>query len=239
MESERLIRVTVLSMALIAVIAFGVAFVLPTAPSAIVAKDQDYLGARIIPPGPAPKGLPLIPVRVNDEGVLEGVPSHLGWYEYCRPNAPGLSTDFRGANTFSYYLSPQQLHIAEMQMGGVWYGDSIGEAVRPENFTELWQGASVMWRTPTEYGPDDQLLAILVKVDPNVYPENIRDEFMPDGFAAFNAGDAHFCCVVGYQVNNSPRAKDDAGQDYIFDSCHDSRYDIRDIRTYTVPANGD
>lgn len=236
MDSERLVRVTVMSAALVAVIAFGVAFIVPTAPSADVMEER-YLGGRILPPGPAPQGLPLIPVRVNSAGFLEGVPTHLDWYDYCQPHAPGLSSHFFGTNAFSYYLSPQQLSIAERQGSEVWYADSIGEVVHADDFTELWQGASVMWRTPTEYGPDEQLLAILVKVDPNAFPKDIREEFMRDGFAAFNAAGTHLCCVVGYQISNSPSARNETTDvDYIFDPCHDSRYDVRDIRSYAVPA---
>ena len=204
----------------------------------LVKNESTYWGARLLPPGPGANGLPLIPVRVNEAGLLEGVPTHLPWYNYCNPGAPGLSPDFGGSNVFTYNVVPERVQAADSQGIETWYEELHDQAARPSHFTEDWQGAQVVWRSPSD-SRVEQLRAILLRVDTSQYPENLRNEFMPDGFAAFNAGDTHFCCVVGYRENNSPRAKADDGFDYIFDSCHDDRFDVRQIRKYDMPPGGE
>jgi hypothetical protein len=33
--------------------------------------------------GPAPVGLPIIPINVNSEGIIEGQTTYLDWLTYC------------------------------------------------------------------------------------------------------------------------------------------------------------
>ncbi len=243
MESERLIRLTVLSAALIAVIAFGAAFALTASPRVNV-DDGRYLGARLLPPGPGDGGLPVIPVRVDEMGLIQGVSSHLDWYSYCRPDMPGLGGDFEGDNRFTYSLSEERIWAAEAQGLEVWFEPLLDREVKATDFTEDWQGAHVKWRSQGVTDPGRQMNAIVLKVPNGTYSDEVTREFAPDGFIAFNVDDTHFCCQVGWRLNTSPKATtsvredDEGGFDLLYDSCHDDRYDPRAIQSYDRPPGG-
>lgn len=71
-----------------------------------------------------------------------------------------------------------------------------------------------------------------MKVGPDAdYPAAFTREFAPDGFVAFLASSTGLCCIAGYGENTSPLARRD-GQMILFDSCHASRWDPRDVRNY-------
>lgn len=231
--SDRLVRLVVLGGAFLAVSAFAVAFAFSASPAVNV--DPDYIGARILPPGPAQNGLPMIPVRVDEAGFLIGVPSHLSWYRYCNAGLGALEPERRSTNRFVFDQLDGKLEQARVQGMDLWYEERLGDAARPEHFSEFWQGAPVSWRSEGETDDGQVLRAVLIKIDPSVYSERIRKEFAPDGFAAFFAGSTFFCCNVGWEDNNNPKARFDDGFPLLYDPCHDARYDIRDIRTYDYP----
>jgi len=243
-ESERLVRLAVLSAALIAVIAFGAAFALTASPGVDVEGGR-YLGARLLAPGPGIGGLPVIPVRVDEMGFIQGVSSHLDWYSYCRPDMPGLAIDFEGDNRFTYSIGEEPIRQAKAQGLEVWFEPLLGREVQAADFTEDWQGAHVKWRSHGVADPVGQMTSVVLKVPAGTYSEAITSEFAPDGFVAFNTDDTHFCCQVGWRLNTSPKAKTsvredgEGGFDLLYDSCHDDRYDPRAIQSYDRPPGGE
>ena len=243
MDSERLVRFAVLGCATVAVVAFGAAFAITASPDVDVETGR-YLGAKLLPPGPGIGGLPIIPVRVDDAGFIEGVSSHLDWYSYCRSDMPGLAEHYGGDNRFTYALADERLRQAEVQGIDVWFEPLLGEQVRATDFTEDWQGAHVTWRSAGVTDPGGQMGAVVLKVPAGTYSDKVTREFAPDGFIAFNVDDTHFCCQVSWRLHNTPMAKtratedDPGGFDLLYDSCHDDRYDPRYIQSYERPPGG-
>ena len=235
--SDRLVRLAVLGGALLAVSAFTVAFAFSASPDVDV-KDGTYLGATLLPPGPGIGGLPLIPVRIGSDGILEGVPTHLDWYSYCRTEAPGLELGAPFTNEFTYSVGEERLRAARAQGIEVWFEPLLGEKVRAQDFTEDWQGAHVKWRSPAGDSGARDLNAVILRVPSGTYSTDVELEFAPHGFVAFNQDDTHFCCQVGWHLNNSPHTRASDGFELLYDACHDDRYDPRVIERYEWPPGG-
>lgn len=220
-------------------------------------KRFPYVGARVMPRSPAPQGIPLIPVRVNDEGQLEGVPENpksdvkhsLEWYKYCSHEAaPGLELAFTQDNALRYYTNPEKIAIAKLQGIDLWYKDLLDQVVRADHFKELGRGAPFRWRSEGQVGTNI-VTGIVLKVDAGKIRGKLPDGFVHEnedgsGFLAVCSFCAHFCCVPGYTENNHPLTKvikkdkaEDVGRELIYCTCHDSRYDPLDIRQYTFPPD--
>lgn len=108
--------------------------------------------------GPAPRGSPLIPVRVNADGVFEGIHDAVGpdgqavldWYKYCgHAAAPGLTAAYNGDSVLRYFIAEDKLK----QGVAVWYKDRLGEPIKPEHF-EPGFGAGFVWRSEGQTGPN-------------------------------------------------------------------------------------
>ena len=201
-------------------------------------ENREYWGARVLSPGPAVKGLPLIPVRVEADGTLSGVPTHLSWYRYCgHEDSPGTSYSFQGPNSFSYYTNREKVLRAKAEGVNLWWENSLGKAVRANDFPGLWKGAPVEWRSEGQRG-EDVITAVVIRVDPMAYPDKVRSEFVRDGFVAVTTSVTHMCCVAGYEEQRSVAARYREGDGYpvIYDSCHDNRYNPRQVRSYELPA---
>lgn len=203
-----------------------------------------YFGARRIG-GPAPQGIPLIPLKINGQGEIEGNPQlgafpegkephSLEWYKYCsHEGAPGLKDGFTDDNVLRYYNNPVKVAAAEAQGIPIWYKDRIGDRVRADHFTEINQGAPFRWRSEDQE-QNNIITGIIIKVG-NGNVKNVPQGFMAEDFIAFCSFCAHFCCVPGYQESNIPQK---AGLfDKIYCTCHDSVYDPRELRAYTFPPN--
>src|SRR5687768_17039813 len=113
--NDRIVRLAVLTAAILAAGAF--LFVMIASPHVrLEPQDRAYWGARIIPPGPAPNGLPIIPVELDDAGTLSGIPTYLNWYRYNGyEDAPGLRSTYRGDDTFLYGINPERVAVAHAQ----------------------------------------------------------------------------------------------------------------------------
>jgi hypothetical protein len=240
-----------------AALAFGAPNVVPLSYNPRKIPRFPYLGARVLPRSPAPQGIPLIPVTINKDGVLEGVPENklspikhnLDWYKYCSHEvAPGLTLDFTDDNKFYYYTNPEKVLVAKAQGLDPWYSGLLGQPLRPEHFKALGDGAPFRWRSEGQVGTNI-VTGILIKVNPEKV-KSLPAGFVHDnkdgtGFIAVCSFCAHFCCVPGYLENNSPLTKgqsSDKGEvgvnnTIIYCSCHDSRYDFMDVRKYTFPPD--
>lgn len=210
----------------------------------------DYIGATVVG-GPAPQGIPLVPLAVGPGGELMGNPrppgiegSVLDWYRYCgHARSPALRVDYApGDELLRYATSPDRLDDARALRAATgredvgWYFDRLGEAARVQDFPAPGFGAPVGWRRE---GPGHAVTAVVLKVDPAQLtftgaPEAVvREGFMvatPDGLAllAFATFCKHLCCVPGWR--ESARALRQGRFDTVFCACHDSVYDPLHIR---------
>src|SRR5687767_7519733 len=109
MSAQRIARGSMLIGA--AMCAFAFLLVMLASPVPHVDRTADtYWGARILPPGPAWTGLPLLRVGIAPDGTLVAVPVDLHWLQYNdQANAPGLSASYAGNDTFRYNDNPEKL----------------------------------------------------------------------------------------------------------------------------------
>ncbi len=200
-------------------------------------KIVKYLGAKVLTGSPAPRGLPLIPLSVNDEGYIEGIPDHLDWYRYCsHEEAPGLADPGSTSdNVLRYFLTEEKIVKAGDAAKDIWwYADLLEEKVHVDHFKNLepGTGAAVRWRSEGLSG-NDVVTAIILKLDPSKFKSEDYKEFMTDdgsnliGYSSFCT---HFCCVPGFKEDQT--AEKLGFWDTIFCTCHNSRYDPTDLVEY-------
>lgn len=200
-------------------------------------KRVEYIGSTLIA-GPAPQGIPLMPLAADKDGSLrvnpkpEGVEGGvLDWYKYCGHEAtPGLQAGFRPKDEFvRFFLTEEKKHtIVEG-----WYLDRLGEVCNVEDFERVGMGAGFNWRSQGQTGKNI-ITGILIKIDPkeleftNAPEELVREQFLvptDDGAAlvAFCSFCKHFCCVPGWHESNL--AREQGVWDKMFCTCHFSVYD--------------
>lgn len=207
-------------------------------------KSIKYLGAKVLVGSPAPRGVPLIPIRVNADGFVEGVPEdddelYLDWYRYCsHEEAPGLADPgFTSDNTIEYFLTEEKLVAAGAEAKERWwYADKLEQPIRASDFANLpfGSGAAFRWRSHGLSG-NDVVTGILLKLDPSEFnmPESELSKYMDmdHNLIAFSSFCTHFCCVPGWKED--PTADKLGFWDMIFCTCHNSRYDPRELTEYT------
>lgn len=210
-------------------------------------KPYPYLGAKVLRK-PAPNGVPLIPLRINKAGELEGVPELKGvspahglhWYRYCSHEAaPGLQDGFTDDNVLRYFNTSKKLQDAEDAFGvPLWYADRVGQNVRAQEFEKVDQGAPFRWRSEGQE-QNNIVTGIVIRIDPTrlrgkpIAPYLATDEASGATFIAFCSFCAHMCCLPGYA--ESKQAGSDL--DKLLCTCHGSLYDPREIRQYTGPPD--
>lgn len=213
-----------------------------------------YVGAHRVG-GPAPRGVPYVPVRVNEAGELEGVPAFAGrsvlpWYAYCgHESAPGLREE-PAENVLRYHVSPD-LPVRP------WYAPLAGEPVRPEHFAGDGFGAAFSWRSVGAIGKD-VLTGVVVRyaeaevrradvvkpparaLDEAEWSEAASSLFARVGGSLFVAASTfctHFCCLPRYREN--PSAGRVGAADRLHCACHDSVYEMREpvrYQAFSAPA---
>ena len=197
----------------------------------------EYIGATLTS-GPAPQGVPLMPLAANPDGDLMVNPAPAGieggvlnWYKYCsHERTLGLQENFRAQDEFiRYFLTPEK--VQSIVEG--WYLDRLGQVVNVRDFTELHRGANFNWRSQGLSGKNI-ITGIIIKVDPKLLEfsganeQVVREQFLvptPDGNAliAYSSFCKHFCCVPGW--HESPLAQAQGFWDTMFCTCHLSVYD--------------
>lgn len=210
----------------------------------------DYVGCTVVG-GPAPQGLPLLALRVDEDGALRGVPepegfgSSLDWYRYCgHAAAPGLQDGWDGDERLRYHWARDkepaiEVYRAEGERPDAgWFLDRADGVVRPEHLREVGWGAPVRWRSEGERGAAI-VSAIVLRVDPaqlritGTAAAPLREAFLaplPDGSAmlAFVSFCKHLCCLPGWHESTLARQFD--AVDRIYCACHHSRYDPLALR---------
>lgn len=194
-----------------------------------------YTGLKVLQGSQAPRGLPLIPVRVDADGLVQGVPDRLHWYRYCgRNNAPGLGEGFASDNVFRYHVSEQVLEQADAD-ADLWWRDRLGHAARASDLVEPGKGAPALWRSEGVEATNP-LTVLLIRVDPSRYDAAIAQEFFPDGILAVFNTCAHLCLIPTYRISRKGYG---AGHwEHITCFGHGSWYDPAQIATYDFPPTG-
>lgn len=201
----------------------------------------DYLGATVAS-GPAPQGVPLIPLAVGDDGVLRGRPevpglgSVLDWYRYCgHENSPALRRA-QMDERLRYQVAPGKLDgIAALAEAGSpdagWYLPLLGQDARPEHFAARGFGAPLVWR--------GEATAVVLRLAsaalriPRDVERVVREGFLlplagGDVLLAYSTFCKHFCCVPGW--HETSRAARFEAADKLHCTCHDSVFDPLEVR---------
>lgn len=214
----------------------------------------NYYGAHRVA-GPAPRGVPYIPVTVEN-GVFVGKTSiptpdgsgevnTLEWYKYCgHAGAPGLQPDFTEDNTLTYFIAEEKLKSITP-----WFKDLLGKPIRPEDFPGDGFGASFIWRSANQTGPN-VLTGVLIKAPPReiemttaVVPpakalqgdedfEYVRTNVFHENFIGVSTFCTHFCCIPGYKEAEALARPRNAWEN-MFCTCHNSNYNYRQPVRYS------
>lgn len=247
-----------------------------------------FFGAQRVA-GPAPRGVPFIPIRLAEDGTFEGRPTieippgeekselfeglpvtrigeapaegeadtrpsvvnFLEWYKYCgHQGAPGLdaaSEEFNSQNALKYFIAEEK--IASVNP---WYGDRLGNAIKPSDFPEPEFGAGFIWRSDGEEGPNVLTGAIVrypkdavrFKQVGTINPakplsqerfdfvkKNVFVETDDSVFIAVSTFCSHFCCIPGYKEARK-QAEANRAWDKLYCTCHNSVYEPREPVSY-------
>ena len=202
--------------------------------------------------GPAPRGLPQIPVQVNDDGYIAGIwpetttitqegqeievaQEELGgrqysgaWFQYCGVESQkNVQPNFESDNLFRAVGGPPY----------DWQSDTYeaGDRIHIDDFDDYdsWgngigndgvgKPASVRWRSEDA---DTDLNAVVIRSE-RIEAAAEEDEWVAastdQGFMAYLNVCTHFCCIPGYKELEES-ARYDAG-DGTYCVCHQSVYD--------------
>jgi Rieske Fe-S protein len=231
--------------------AAGYGIVRPVSDVGVEVVPISYPGVKVIKGSPAPYGLPLIPLEIDDNGEFVGRPDarekQLKWYKYCsHERAPGTFSDYDGDNLLRFHVSEEKLAKGLE----AWYTDLVDQTITPEDFPESepkeafskFPGVGAPFRWRSEGVESESLITGLIIQAPkdemlsngslqgsarandeilNWMPEHPNN---PDKlFYACCSFCTHFCCVPGFHT--AEISKRSGYGDTIFCTCHLSRYD--------------
>ena len=212
-----------------------------------------YFGAHRVG-GPAPRGIPFIPITLNADGVFEGkttIPTLDGsgevdvleWYKYCgHSGAPGLKADFTNDNRLIYLAKEEYEHIITP-----WFKPYLNQPVKAEHFPADNFGAAFQWRSAGQGGAN-VLTGVIIRIAksdvklvsstvPPAKPitqseyewllKNVFVEHEGSLYAGISSFCTHFCCAPGYRESEK-LARPRAAWDNIFCTCHNSNYNHRE-----------
>ena len=201
--------------------------------------------------GPAPRGLPQIPLRITDDGYIEGIwpetttvtqegqeievaQEELGgrlysgeWFQYCGVESqeniePGFESDNQFRSATGSYEWQDETYDA-------------GDRIRADDFDDYdeWgnglgadgvgKPASVTWRSEDA---DAVLNAVVIRSE-QIEQAAEEDEWLSAsterGFLAYLNVCTHFCCIPGYKQLEEAARYD--AEDGSYCVCHQSVYD--------------
>lgn len=208
--------------------------------------------------GPAPRGMPQIPLEIGSNGEIIGVAPPEGgrqiadfnysmeWFQYCGVQGyPGVRPGFESENRFRYNSRN-------------WHEDRAGEVMNVDHFSdwESYQGSAnnategigkPAWGTWRSQGVDQTMPVAVIKTDkqrlldnaPNQSVEDWIDATVPQGFIGWLNKCTHFCCVPqGFQTSDygCGGGSDPCSGDLVYCQCHQSIYDPFSIVTENMIA---
>ena len=217
-----------------------------------------YFGAHRVA-GPAPRGIPYIPITVQDgvfvgKTTLDPMPGEdtpvnpLEWYKYCgHSGAPGLNAEFTDDNTLTYLAKEEYEHAITP-----WFKPYLNQPITPDHFPAESFGAAFVWRSAGQAGAnvltgviirapvaEVELVAATVPPAKGITQEefdwlkqNVFAEVDGKIFIAVSSFCTHFCCAPGYREAEKLARPRDAW-DNIFCTCHNSNYNYRQPVAYT------
>lgn len=217
-------------------------------------KTVHYFGTKKVG-GPAPRGIPTLPLTFASDGSISGSPTLAGqnildWYHYCgHSQAPGLQTTYTGDEKLYYFVSKDKIATGY----DPWYRDHIpaeggfGDPVNVKDFASYANastkddvhGAAVAWRSKGQSGKNI-VTGVLLRIPDSMKalvayegadPTLVGQAGLADGFLAFVTFCTHFCCVPGW--HEADLAKAQGAWDDIFCTCHGSQYDPFTLKSYS------
>ncbi len=202
--------------------------------------------------GPAPRGMPQIPVEIDGEGFLKGVwPDSVNdegvatmsiggqtyrssWFQYCGVQTyPGVEPEadqdnfFRAAQRPPYDWQPEVVEGGEKLHVDMFsdyeeWGNGIGRAGVGKPAMASWRSVDV---PPTSTMPVQVLRS--ARIERLAGGDSQHAEWLSattdQGFIAWLDKCTHFCCVPGFK-SFSDSAKFGA-EDKVYCQCHQSVYD--------------
>ncbi|ADJ15606.1 Rieske 2Fe-2S domain-containing protein [Halalkalicoccus jeotgali] len=203
--------------------------------------------------GPAPRGMPIIPVQIGDDGTISGrwpevveeevqgqtvvlAQEELGgityssqWFQYCgKQTSPALLPDADQDNRFLASGQAQYEWQSELEEGAplnISDFEDYEEWGNEIGSEGVGKPAAATWRSN---GLDSaSTLGVTVIRSPLIEEAAQDDEFLQaatqDGVFAYLNVCTHFCCVPGYKVNETAERVSDGNTVYC--QCHGSVYD--------------
>ena len=200
--------------------------------------------------GPAPRGMPIIPLTIENgelKGVwpevtetkedgqtvkvaetdLGGVTYSTQWFQYCGVQTyPGTQPDADQDNFFRVGSNPGYDWMSDLSSGDKLTVDMFDDYEEWGNGigqSGLGKPATGRWRSEDV----DQTLPIQVIRSSRIEEQAQDDEFLSaateQGFIAWLNKCTHFCCVPGFkQLEGSANF---GGEDKVYCQCHQSVYD--------------
>jgi hypothetical protein len=173
--------------------------------------------------GPPTTALPMLPLRVNAQGELEGVAQEMRAYDYCgHHNSTAMRADYRGEEVLRYAPGPDP-----EQANRTWYADRVGQPARLADFAGN-ATAMASWRGQGLRGSD--LLVFVVgrlnrtpDLDPRLDADEVRS-LMVGGLAAFSAASPLGCCILQWR-SPSAVAEVRGFREQLFDTCRSVAFD--------------
>ncbi|WP_277556086.1 ubiquinol-cytochrome c reductase iron-sulfur subunit [Halobaculum limi] len=233
-----------------------------TSPQGAGGGITQYFGNTLVD-GPAPRGMPQVPIRIDDEGFIRGIwptvteiqqggrtvavaEMELGgvtysseWFQYCGvQNAEGVVPDADQDDFLRYTNNPPY----EWQETNVTPGDRVN--ISDFDDYETWgnnigeaglgKPAVAEWRSQDV----EQPLPVQIIRSPVVERLAADDEWLAastqDGVIAFLNKCTHFCCVPGYKTTEQSARF--GASDLVYCPCHQSVYDPFTIEQQTFVA---
>lgn len=235
-----------------------------TTPPGIGGGPTTYRGARRVG-GPAPRGLPQVPVELDDEGYVRGIwpdlrevevdgrivivaEMELGgvtyeslWFQYCGiQSTPGVVPDADQDNYLHYTRASnydwQNAETTGGQRLHVSDFDDYEDWVEPIGAAGLGKGAQARWRSEDVASRD--IIPVQVIRSPLVEAAAADDEWLEASTEAGFIAHLNQCthfCCVPGWKTFRDAPQFDA-EDLIYCQCHQSRFDPFDVVTETAIA---
>ncbi len=212
-----------------------------TNPTGVGGGVTEFYGIELLS-GPAPRGMPQIPVEIDDEGYLRGVypeeeemdiagvTYQPEWFQYCGVQTypgvqPGGDFDnyFRYAQNVPYDWQNEsvepgdRMHVDDFSDYETW-GNEIGDEGIGKPGRGSWRSQGL---SPQETMPIEVIRS--ERIEEMASESDWLSASTAQGFVAYLDKCTHFCCVPGFK-HTGQSEQYDAGNN-VFCPCHQSIYD--------------
>ncbi|WP_336363166.1 ubiquinol-cytochrome c reductase iron-sulfur subunit [Halalkalicoccus salilacus] len=203
--------------------------------------------------GPAPRGMPIIPVEIDDDGTIRGrwpevqeetiqgqteylAQEEIGgityssqWFQYCgKQTSPALLPQADQDNRFLSSAQSQyewQSDLEEDEPLNIEHFDDYKDWGNEIGEAGVGKPAAATWRSDGLEG-GNVLNAIVMRsklVEEKAQDDEFLEAATQDGVFAYLNVCTHFCCVPGFKVSESAERFEEGN--VIYCQCHASVYD--------------